>query len=244
MKFKKKTIQIKCYVLQYYINILQWNKNMELKKHHKQTFDNLPKEKRQRIIETATQEFARKGYHDSSVSAIASKAGISVGAIYKYFDSKLDLFLTIVAHNISRMEELLTGLAAADEDVIIKVEKILREIINFSRENGILINLYNSMTAVNDKKLASQFAKEMEQLTAEIYIRAIVEGQANGEIRKDIDPKVAAFLIDDLFMSLQFSFANEYYIQRLRLYCGDDATDKDEFIIAEVLKFVKSALHA
>ena len=111
---------------------------MELKKHHKQTFDNLPKEKRQRIIETATQEFARKGYHDSSVSAIASKAGISVGAIYKYFDSKLDLFLTIVAHNISRMEELLTGLAAADEDVIIKVEKILREIINFSRENGIL----------------------------------------------------------------------------------------------------------
>ena len=100
------------------------------------------------------------------------------------------------------------------------------------------------MTAVNDKKLASQFAKEMEQLTAEIYIRAIVEGQANGEIRKDIDPKVAAFLIDDLFMSLQFSFANDYYIQRLRLYCGDDATDKDEFIIAEVLKFVKSALHA
>ena len=204
----------------------------------------MPKEKRQRIIETATQEFARKGYHDSSVSAIASKSGISVGAIYKYFDSKLDLFLTIVAHNISRMEELLTGLAAADEDVIIKVEKILREIINFSRENGILINLYNSMTAVNDKKLASQFAKEMEQLTAEIYIRAIVEGQANGEIRKDIDPKVAAFLIDDLFMSLQFSFANDYYIQRLRLYCGDDATDKDEFIIAEVLKFVKSALHA
>ena len=150
--------------------------------------------------------------------------------------------MTIIEESIVRSENLLLGLAKTDEDVKIKVEKILREIISVSREDGVLINLYNSMTSINDKKLASQFAREMEQITAEIYTQAIIEGQANGEIRKDIDPKVAAFLIDDLFMSLQFSFANDYYIQRFKIYCGDDAIDKDEFIIREVLKFVKSAL--
>lgn len=216
---------------------------MDLKKHHKPTFDNIPPEKRRRIIETATMEFAKKGYHDASISNIASKSGVSVGSIYKYFDNKQDLFLTIVDHSISRMEKLLLGLAKEDEDVIIKVEKILREIISASREDGILIKLYNSMTAVNDKKLARQFAVEMESMTAEIYIEAIKEGQKSGEIRKDIDPRVAAFLIDDLFMSLQFSYAGDYYEERFKIFCGEDAHQRDEFIIEQVLKFVKSALN-
>lgn len=216
---------------------------MDLKKHHKPTFDNIPPEKRCRIIETATMEFAKKGYHDASISNIASKSGVSVGSIYKYFDNKQDLFLTIVDHSISRMEKLLLGLAKEDEDVIIKVEKILREIISASREDGILIKLYNSMTAVNDKKLARQFAVEMESMTAEIYIEAIKEGQESGEIRKDIDPRVAAFLIDDLFISLQFSYAGDYYEERFKIFCGDDAHQRDEFIIEQVLKFIKSALN-
>ena len=210
--------------------------------HHKPTFDNIPAEKRARVIDAATKEFAKKGYHDASISIIASKAGISVGAIYKYFENKQDLFLTIIDESISRVENLLLGLAKTDEDVMIKVEKILREIITASREDGVLIKLYNSMTNINDKKLASQFATEMERITAEIYTEAIREGQENGEIRKDIDPSVAAFLLDDLFMSLQFSFASDYYVQRFKIYCGDDAIDKDEFVIREVLKFVKSAL--
>ena len=216
---------------------------MDLKKHHKPTFDNIPPEKRRRIIETATMEFAKKGYHDASISNIASKSGVSVGSIYKYFDNKQDLFLTIVDHSISRMEKLLLGLAKEDEDVIIKVEKILREIISASREDGILIKLYNSMTAVNDKKLARQFAVEMESMTAEIYIEAIKDGQKSGEIRKDIDPRVAAFLIDDLFMSLQFSYAGDYYEERFKIFCGEDAHQRDEFIIEQVLKFIKSALN-
>ena len=216
---------------------------MDLKKHHKPTFDNISPEKRRRIIETATMEFAKKGYHDASISNIASKSGVSVGSIYKYFDNKQDLFLTIVDHSISRMEKLLLGLAKEDEDVIIKVEKILREIISASREDGILIKLYNSMTAVNDKKLARQFAVEMESMTAEIYIEALKEGQKSGEIRKDIDPRVAAFLIDDLFMSLQFSYAGDYYEERFKIFCGEDAHQRDEFIIEQVLKFIKSALN-
>ncbi len=215
---------------------------MELKKHHKPTFDNISLEKRSRIIETATKEFAKKGYHDASISNIASKSGVSVGAIYKYFENKQDLFLTIVDHSIGRMETLLVGLAKADEDVLLKVEKILREIILVSREEGILIKLYNSMTSINDKKLAKQFAIEMEEMTARIYTLAIEEGQKNGEIRSDIDPRVAAFLIDNLFMTLQFSYAGDYYEERFKIFCGEDAHQRDEFIIEQILKFIKSAL--
>ncbi len=215
---------------------------MELKKHHKSTFDNIPDEKRIRILEAATNEFAKKGYYEASVSEIAKKSDISVGAVYKYFDSKQDLFLTIADYSIVRMENLLLGLAKADEDVLIKVEKILREIILASREQSLLIKLYNSMTAINDKALAERFATEMESMTSRIYIEAIKEGQRNGEIRADIDPAVAAFLIDNLFMTLQFSYAGDYYEERFKIFCGEDVHLRDEFIIEQILKFIKSAL--
>lgn len=215
---------------------------MDLKAHHKATFDNIPAEKRKRIIDAATKEFAKRGYHEASISVVASKAGVSVGSMYKYFESKQDLFLTIVANSIEQMEELLLSLAKADEDVIIKVEKILRAIIRSSRENGILIKLYNNMTSVNDKKLARVFASNMESITSKIYIEAIREGQKNGEIRRDIDPQTAAFLIDNLFMTLQFSYAGDYYEERFKIFCGDDIHQKDEFVIEQVLKFIKSAL--
>ncbi len=217
---------------------------MDFKQHHKPTFDNIPKEKKKRIVDVATKEFAKNGYHDASISTIASKSGISVGAVYKYFENKQDLFLTIVDESIRRMENMLLGLAKEDVDVIIKVEMILREIIRTSREESILMRLYNSMTAINDDKLAGQFAKEMESITAEIYTEAIREGQKVGEVRTDIDPQIAAWLIDNLFMSLQFSYAGSYYSERYKVYCGGDISEseKDEYVIAEILKFIKSAL--
>ena len=84
---------------------------MDLRAHHKPTFDNISAEKRSRILDAATNEFAKK-------------AGVSVGSLYKYFENKQDLFLTVVQHSISQMEELLNVLAVSDEDILIKVEKI------------------------------------------------------------------------------------------------------------------------
>ncbi len=97
---------------------------MDLKKHHKPTFDNISKEKRDRIINVATKEFALKGFENANINDIAKKAEISVGSLYKYFDNKQDLFLTIVNHNIATMDNLLTALSQSDEDILLKVEQI------------------------------------------------------------------------------------------------------------------------
>ena len=82
----------------------------------------------------------------------------------------------------------------------------------------------------------------MEALTASIYRRAIEEGQKSGEIRTDIDAAFAAYLLDNIFMSLQFSYACDYYVERFRIYAGNSITQRDDFVVEQCLKFVKSAL--
>lgn len=214
---------------------------MDLQQHHKPTFDNIPAEKRNRILAAATIEFAAGGFENANINTIAKKADVSVGSLYKYFENKQDLFLTVIHHSISKMEDLLNVLAVSREDILIKVEKIIREIQSFSKENEVLIKLYNAMTGENNPRFASQFAYEMESVTANIYRIAIDEGKKNGDVREDLDSAFAAFMIDNLFMALQFSYSCDYYKERFKIFVGEDIPERDDFVVEQSLKFIKSA---
>jgi len=57
----------------------------------KKQFAEIREEKKSLIIETAIELFAEKGFHNTSISEIAKKAGISKGLMYNYYESKEDL---------------------------------------------------------------------------------------------------------------------------------------------------------
>ena len=59
-------------------------------------FDKLTDDKRIQLLESAAVEFAVHGYLEASLNRILSRAGLSKGAFYYYFDDKADLFETFV----------------------------------------------------------------------------------------------------------------------------------------------------
>lgn len=215
---------------------------MDLQKHHKATFDNIAPEKRERIINAATMEFALKGFENANINNIAKKADVSVGSLYKYFENKQDMFLTIIHYSIATMEDMLNELLESDEDILLKVEHIIRTIQSYSKKNVLIVKLYNVMTSENNPRFASQFAYEMESMTARIYRTAIERGKKAGDVREDIDSAFAAYLLDNIFMNLQFSYACDYYKERMKIYTGNDTPDRDDFVVEQCLKFIKSAL--
>ncbi|HET9912642.1 MAG TPA: TetR/AcrR family transcriptional regulator [Anaerolineales bacterium] len=58
----------------------------------KQTFLNLPQEKRDTIINAAIEEFAQYGLENASTNRIVENSGISKGSFYQYFEDKEDVF--------------------------------------------------------------------------------------------------------------------------------------------------------
>jgi len=58
----------------------------------KQTFLNLPHEKRETIINAAVDEFAEYGLENASTNRIVANSGISKGSFYQYFEDKQDVF--------------------------------------------------------------------------------------------------------------------------------------------------------
>ena len=53
-------------------------------------------QRRAQIISVATCQFAQEGYHATSMDSIAASIGVSKPVLYQHFESKLDLFLTVL----------------------------------------------------------------------------------------------------------------------------------------------------
>ncbi|HPH01729.1 MAG TPA: TetR/AcrR family transcriptional regulator [Spirochaetota bacterium] len=62
-------------------------------------------EKEAHIIQAAITAFAQNGYEKTSISDIASRAGIATGGIYNYFKNKEDLFERCCTHIYDRFTE-------------------------------------------------------------------------------------------------------------------------------------------
>jgi AcrR family transcriptional regulator len=62
----------------------------------KDTFFNLPADKRALIRDVAISEFARYSYDAASINRMVAEAGIAKGSFYQYFEDKRDLFLYLM----------------------------------------------------------------------------------------------------------------------------------------------------
>src|SRR6187551_126568 len=60
-------------------------------------------ERRAEVIEAAVKEFAANGFHATSTTAIAERAGISQPYIYALFPNKHELFLAVDRHVVDRI---------------------------------------------------------------------------------------------------------------------------------------------
>lgn len=67
--------------------------------------------RRRRIQRAARDVFAEKGYAKTSIEQVARRATLSVGAIYLYFRSKEDLYVSLMEEALERFDRDLTALA-------------------------------------------------------------------------------------------------------------------------------------
>lgn len=72
----------------------------------KQTFQNLPEDKKKKILEAAKNEFSRVSVTEASINNIVTKAKIARGSFYQYFESKEDLLLFMVNEESEKVKEM------------------------------------------------------------------------------------------------------------------------------------------
>jgi AcrR family transcriptional regulator len=87
------------------------------------------RERREQILDAATEVFEREGFAGATVEEIASAVGISKGTVYLYFKSKKQIFVAILTER--SFVPILSGLVTEDQPLHIILRDIAESFLGY-----------------------------------------------------------------------------------------------------------------
>ena len=161
---------------------------------NKNTINSLKPNSRQRILETATDLFAEKGYSSTSVREIVARAGVSKPVLYYYFQSKEGLFYAILewATDVQRglLEEIFTASGTVLDRFIYLYKRINEGIKEYHSLYRMIHRLIYGPPQGAPEYDFPKFQRDMFEAVKRIY----VDGLASGEVNS-ADADEVAFLV-------------------------------------------------
>jgi AcrR family transcriptional regulator len=175
---------------------------------------------RDAILRSARTHFGEAGYTATRVQDIAEGAGLSLGAFYRYFDSRRDVLLTILAEFFDGLYE--TSRAPwHTEDPRHSVRETTRRYLEAYAQNADLYRItFETFLTESDVTRLWEHARQMFYRRIE---RSLRRSQTAGGVRTDLDPTLSAALLGG--MTEHFAF--------LSFVVGDPAYDVDLDVIAD-----------
>ena len=149
-------------------------------------------DRRRDILDAAVRVFARKGFHSARVGDIAAEAGVAHGLLYHYFESKDEVLETVFRETWSALLQALRAVEESDEPAREQLRKVAAIVLRTWRRDADLVRVL-----VREVTRTAALQRELEELghafaAIERIIRA---GQERGQLRAEIDPRLAAFVV-------------------------------------------------
>jgi len=152
-------------------------------------------DRQKEIIVTSIDLIARNGIQGLTIKNIARKIGVSEPAIYRHFDSKMDILLGILSYFRDGMISTLEGINSSQLSSTQQLESIfLDHFKRLSHSPAMASVIFSEEIFQNDKRLSQEVLSIMKFSQGKI-LAIIKEGQKNGEIRADIPEKQLSLII-------------------------------------------------
>lgn len=213
----------------------------ERQKFHKERFEVISEEKQNQILKAAIEEFSVNGFNGTSINKVAKRAEISIGAMYSYFDSKDDLFLSVVERLFSVLELALKDVDHTG-DIFEIIEGLFFRAHDYAMTYPEMNQIYLDFSTHSLSSLSSKVSRRLESITQNFYMEVIHKALASGKMDLNINASVLSFMIDNLIMMYQFSFTSDYFKERMRIFLGDAEMATDRECILEIMKIIRKMI--
>ncbi|OAN36570.1 TetR/AcrR family transcriptional regulator [Microbacterium sp. H83] len=174
--------------------------------------------RRQAIVDEALEVFSRTGFRGGSLREIAKRVGVTPAGLLHHFSDKEELFAEVIHQRDEKVRE-----AAGDPAEHTLLEQA-RRVVAHNRTSRGLTSLYAIVSAeATDPEHPSHadFAARYRDRAAEAE-EILRLGQADGEVRDDLDPALAARLISGVMDGIQLQWLMDDSVDMVALF--------DEFV--------------
>jgi len=184
------------------------------------------KEKRRLILRAAIRVFAEKGYHTCRVQDVASEAGVAYGLVYHYFSSKEELLETIFRRTWTRMLEAVQEVELSGAPAREQLAQVAHIVLSAWQADPDLVRVLVREVARSPQ--LQQEIDEIQQAFAALE-RIVVQGQETGELRQDLNPRLAAWILYGALEEILTGWVYE------RLPAGEAEVEEAERAVADLL---------
>jgi AcrR family transcriptional regulator len=154
-------------------------------------------ERREQILQVAAKMIAQKGIASIKIGELADAAEMSQGLLYRYFPSKEEVFITLVEQVANTlMQPMKEALLSTAETASQRLFELTRKMLND-------LSLYPDRHQLLWQALAlpgqtNEIVYEMGRYMKGTLRQLIVEGQNEGEIRREYPDKLVVLYLSTL----------------------------------------------
>jgi TetR/AcrR family transcriptional regulator len=148
--------------------------------------------RRQAVLETACRAFARSSYRGATTAEIAREAGITEPILYRYFDSKRDLYLACLDETWRGFRESAEKALAEDPDRCLGA---IADAYMAKRSKLRLVDLWiQALTEASDDAVIAKALRKQIREVHDFFADVIRRGQEAGVLHPDRDPVAEAWI--------------------------------------------------
>ena len=157
--------------------------------------------RQQEILDAAAEIFREKGYEATSTQDIAEAVGLLKGSLYYYIDSKEDLLFAIIDEAYKGALQTLEQAKVMPGNALQKIRSIIESHVDYFIANqvkmAVLFRDFRSLSEERQQIIAGEGDQYLEE------VRSLIrQGQAEGVVAPDIDPRLASIGITGMVNSL------------------------------------------
>jgi AcrR family transcriptional regulator len=164
--------------------------------------------RRQQILDAARACFVRNGFHTTSMQDVIAEAGLSVGAVYRYFKSKNEIIEAIAdsySHQIGTVLEVVTGEPGRPLEEVMRAAFEVMD-ANVGPDGALRIAVQVWAEAVRDERAAA-IAGRLYRRFRDTFVAVARRAIDHGELPADAEPAAIGAAL--------FSLVVGYGLQRL-----------------------------
>ncbi len=150
-------------------------------------------ERKRLILEGAQSVFAAASYARTATSEVARAAGVSAPAIYRYFPSKKDLYVSTLRLAGKSLLGIWRHIFDASADPLEGIWTLGMGYYDHVQSRSPVMRLwFQALSEADDREVRTSLA-EFFIAAVDLFETNLKRGQASGLVRADLDPRIAAW---------------------------------------------------
>lgn len=144
--------------------------------------------RREEILDAAARRFAADGFHRTSMQDIIDEAGLSPGAVYRYFRAKDELIESISVEAMGHIESVVSGTLGGEEplaDLIAGLPAAFEALGRIDERARLAVQTWGE--ALRNPPLAEALVERLANVRSALSDRIAV-AQRDGEVDPAADP--------------------------------------------------------